>query len=200
MNVSRSIQERAYQNDRHAGDRLSDNLLPLGRVQAVYPLAMKPLDQVRRDRLADLVTEYGSAANLARRIHRDRRQVSHWLTGFRNLSHTTAREIEAACLKPSGWLDHEHGPSVNATGESGTSSQPVRTDRAKMSDAIRLLRELAELQGVPELVADPIAISIAYDFLVEFDTPLTESNVLDITKRLAARIRGEDAAKRSSAA
>ena len=98
-------------------------------------------------------------------------------------------------MKPSGWLDHEGEESVKAAEQPSVGSQFQRTDRHKMSDAIRLLQELAELQGVPDLVFDPVAISIAYDFLVEFDTPITESNVLDITKRLAAAIRGNGNAK-----
>lgn len=70
-------------------------------------------------------------------------------------------------------------------------SQSARTNRQKMRDAMTILAELAELQGVPALATDPDAVSIAYDFVVEFDTPLTENNVLDMTKRLAAKIRGE---------
>lgn len=157
---------------------------------------MRPISEIRRARLGDLVAEYGGASRLATHIERDRRQISAWLAspekaGHKDMSTTTARYIERRCLKPSGWLDHEADASVKAEVGSQPLSQSLRTDRQKMRDAMRLLAELAELQGVPALAHDPDAVSIAYDFLVEFDTPLTENKVLDMTKRLAAKIRGE---------
>lgn len=165
---------------------------------------MKPVSQIRRERLAQLIDEdfAGNGAALARRTEKDRKQISAWLK-YKDMRDSTAREIEAACLKPSGWLDHEANAALTEPVQSEPGSHSVRTDRRKMADAIRLLRELAELQGVPELVSNPDAISLAYDFLVEFDTPLTESNVLDMTKRLAAKLRGNANAappERSSAA
>lgn len=88
----------------------------------------------------------------------------------------------------------------NSLDMSGT-SQSVRTNRQRMRDAMKLLADLAELQGVPALATDPDAVSIAYDFLVEEDSPLTENNVLDLTKRLAAKIRGDkDNGERSKTA
>lgn len=161
---------------------------------------MKSVTQIRRDRLADLVTECGSAANLARRVGKDRRQISAWLN-YKDMRDSTAREIEHACLKPLGWLDNETDRSQTASPQPGLPSQSARTSRSKMADAIELLRHLADLRGVPGLVSDPEAISIAYDFLMEFDTPIDGSNVLDITKQLAAALRGEgDEGERSSAA
>jgi hypothetical protein len=162
---------------------------------------MKPVANIRRDRLAALVRENGKAVDVAKRANKDPRQISAWLKGIKKISDPSARELERACLKPSGWLDHEGEDSATTADQPSQSSQYGRTDRQKMSDAIRLLQELAELQGVPDLVFDPVAISVAYDFLVEFGTPITEGNVLDITKRLAAKIRGErDANETSSAA
>jgi hypothetical protein len=168
---------------------------------------MKPVALIRRENLRRLIDQEfdGKGAALAERMGRDRRngtkQVSAWLN-HKEMRDSTAREIELACLKPSGWLDHEANANLTLAAQAGPESHSVRTDRQKMADAIRLLKELAELQGVPDLVSDPDAISLAYDFLVAFETPLTESNVLDMTKRLAAKIRGEKDAttERSSAA
>lgn len=153
---------------------------------------MKPVSQIRRERLAQLIAEDfgGNGAALARHADKDRKQVSAWLN-YKEMRDTTAREIEAACMKPLGWLDHEQGTEFSQSDQRQPASHFARTDREKMRDAIDLLRILAEIQGVPELAFDPVSISVAYDFLVEFDTPLTESNVLDMAKKLAAKIRGE---------
>lgn len=203
MKVLRSMQAGVYQRDRHIGDRSSSFRVDLAPTVDGYHSAMKPVAQIRRERLAQLIRDdfKGNASALASHVDKDRRQISAWMK-YKDMRDSTAREIEAACLKPLGWLDHENESGLKNQEQAGTGSQTVRTDRQKMADAIRLLQDLAELQGVPELVTDPTAISVAYDFLVEFDTPLSENNVLDITKRLAAKIRGESSAKpeRSSAA
>jgi hypothetical protein len=156
------------------------------------------VSDIRRDRLRQLAEEAGGQSALAQRIDKDRRQVSAWLTdpakpGAKGMSDETARHIEARCLKPSGWLDHSSDENGVKFGlESGSGSQPVRTDPARMADAIYFLEVLAELQGVPGLVRDPVALCIAYDFLEECDQPTEPGNVLDITKRLAAKIRGNN--------
>jgi hypothetical protein len=153
---------------------------------------MQTASQIRRTRLAQLITQFGKAADLARHADKDPRQVSAWATGTKKISDATARELEAACGKPVGWMDSEsdsRSPSLHA--ENPTQSQLPRTDRSKMRDAMALLKHLGDLTGVPSLATDPDAIAIAFDFLVEFDTPLDESNVLDLTKRLAAKLRGE---------
>lgn len=165
---------------------------------------MRPLTDIRRDNLRQLIVEFGGdpggQANLARHVDKDRRQISAWAAdpskpGAKNLSTRVAREIELACGKPPYWMDYDNTESPLTAGvNSPITSQPRRTDRVKMRDAMTLLSHLADLQGAPELVHDPDAIAIAYDFLVEFDTPLGESNVLDITKRIAEKIRGEASA------
>jgi hypothetical protein len=199
MKVKRSISAGVYPISRHNGSGLSPDWVDLRQTVDGYHCAMKPVAQIRRERLAQLIEEdfEGNGAALARHTSKDRKQISAWLN-YKNMRDVTAREIEEACLKPLGWLDHENDDFTPPE----RVSHSKRTDRQKMSDAIVILRELAELQGIPELVSDPIALSVAYDFVVEFDTPLTESNVLDMTKKLAARIRGETnvTPERSSAA
>lgn len=90
-----------------------------------------------------------------------------------------ARDIERQLNLRPGTMDMS-GPS-----------QSARMDRPRLRDAITVLTELGELQGVPELQHDQQAIAIAYDFLMEFDTPMEQSSVLDFTKRLAAKLREE---------
>lgn len=161
---------------------------------------MRDIAEIRRENLNHLIRECpGGQAGLARMADKDRRQISAWAKapgtpGAKNLSSPVARHLERVCGKPPFWLDHDATePSPNLHGESPITSHPQRTDRTKMRDAMELLKHLADLQGAPELVHDPDAIAIAYDFLVEFDTPLAESNVLDITKRIAEKLRGEQA-------
>jgi hypothetical protein len=144
---------------------------------------MKPISEIRRENLERLVTEEApSKVAAAARIGKDVTQIHQWLSepgaaGARNISSASARVVERAFDKPAGWLDH---PSDEA-------SQPTRTDPERMADAMRLLEHLGELQGVPELVRDPVALCIAYDFLEYMDE--AEGNVLDMTKRLAAKLR-----------
>jgi hypothetical protein len=163
---------------------------------------MKPVALIRRENLRRLIDEEfdGNGAALAARLGKNRRngtkQVSAWLN-HKAMRDETARAIERACMKPSGWLDHEGKGEIKGGEQPSQSSHYERTDRRKMADAIRLLQEVANIRGFPEMVTDPNCISVAYDFLVEFDTPLTESNVLDMTKRVAAALRGETDADRS---
>lgn len=187
---------RVYPIGRHQYTHLSPILVDLRQTVDDYHAHMKPVAQIRRENLRRLIDEEfnGNGAALAERIGRDRRngtkQVSAWLH-HKAMRDETARQIEAACMKPSGWLDTPNEGDMEISRQPVNLSQQGRTDRQKMSDAVRLLQELAELQGIPGLVVNPTAISIAYDFLMEFDTPILESNVLDITKRLAAILRGE---------
>lgn len=192
------VTDEVYQLDRHAATILSARMVASRRTVDGYHLAMRPLSEIRRSRLSELSAEYGGQSKLAAHIDKDRRQISAWLAdpgkpGAKSMSNTTAREIERLCVKPSGWLDHEQGEApVNIQDNLIPSSRRVRMDRARIHDAIALLTELAELQGVPALSSDPEAIAIAYDFLAEFDSPVESSNILDMTKRLAAKLRGED--------
>lgn len=87
-------------------------------------------------------------------------------------------------------------PPAHAHGKGGvnvsTSSQPARSDWHKMRDAQELLRLLGELRGVPALEHDPKALTIAYEFLLEFDTPIDAVNELAVAKKLAVALRGSD--------
>jgi hypothetical protein len=96
---------------------------------------MRPLSEIRRARLEQLVDEYGTAQALADHLGKDRRQVSAWRAdpkkkaGAKGMRDDTAREIERACLKPSGWLDHEPGTNDQPViAEPGAASQLVGLD------------------------------------------------------------------------
>lgn len=73
---------------------------------------MKPVSQIRRERLAELVAEAGSQVAVAEKLGKDKNQVYQWLlppesAGARNIGPRSAKAIETAFKKPEGWLDHE---------------------------------------------------------------------------------------------
>lgn len=80
---------------------------------------MKSIDDIRRENLQLLRTEYGSQKALADALERDEAQVSQWALGLKNsgtgkprgMRTVTARYIEKQCNKPDGWLDTDHSAS-----------------------------------------------------------------------------------------
>lgn len=165
---------------------------------------MRPLIDIRRDNLRRLIEEVtggdadGNGAEFGRRVGKDRRQVSAWLAergkpGAKGLSERTARELERKCLKPSGWLDHEETKdTVGGQGQVLASkvSQPVGMDPVRMRDVATLLGFLNEMQAGPAaLPSDPDAIAATYNFLTELGEPVTESNILYLSKLIAAKLK-----------
>ena len=59
----------------------------------------------RKANLAHLVQKEDTAADFARKVGVDAKQVSHILTGFRNMGHEIARRIEGALDMPKGLMD-----------------------------------------------------------------------------------------------
>jgi hypothetical protein len=71
---------------------------------------MKPIHQIRRERLAELVQKAGSQVAVADAIGKNKNQVGQWLRqpgtpGARNMGNASARKLETAFAKPEGWLD-----------------------------------------------------------------------------------------------
>ena len=160
--------------------------------------AQNPTSAIRQTNLLRLIAECGTpsrpgkAADAAKRADKDRRQISAWSLGNKAISDESARELERAFSKPTGWMDREHqNASPSGHIEARMQSQSQRLDLDKMRDAMELARLLAELRDEPEMANDPMYVAYAYEVLVEIDTPLGTSNVLDLTKRLAAKLKGE---------
>ncbi|QMT41597.1 chromophore lyase [Neisseria shayeganii] len=57
------------------------------------------------DRLNLLIDIYGTQANLSDKIGKPAAQISQWVGGYRNMSTSTKRQIEAALDLQTGWLD-----------------------------------------------------------------------------------------------
>lgn len=77
---------------------------------------MKTIEEIHRENLQALVDEFGSVTAVAGKIVCSDSQYSQWLNGSinsgtgkpRGLKPSSARRIEKACGKPTGWLDREH--------------------------------------------------------------------------------------------
>lgn len=149
---------------------------------------MKPIDQIRRENLAHLVAEEPSQAAFARKISKDKNQVGQWLgrAGSRNMSAETAREIEAICGRPAGWLDHDHGAAPAATAV--TVSQPGRLDEAKLAASIEWLQNLfATWRRDFDPVKHSRLIAAVY---AELTTP-SEPNLVRLSQSIAAQLDEE---------
>ncbi len=150
--------------------------------------------QIRWANFRSLAAYPGGISDAAEKLGKLQGQVSHFggERPIRNIGHKIARQIEAAYGKPRGWLDHEQ--AVEPITKMVHSSQPVRLDKDRMSDAVELLRKIAVLQAVPTSLADdPIAICAAYDFLTAYSLEATSNpvSVLDLMQRLVNKMREE---------
>lgn len=63
------------------------------------------IKEIRKQRLAELTANRGDKARLSREADLSASQISQWLSGERNMSEDTAREIERARDLPVGWMD-----------------------------------------------------------------------------------------------
>lgn len=145
---------------------------------------MLTIEEIRRANLSTLVREKGSQAALSRLVGKSANQVNQWLGKgtARDMDSDAARMFEAACDKPRGWMDNSHASS-------GQSHSP-RIDFEKISGATKVLTEYLELMGYPASgVTDPVLLEVAHLVVDEFGEPVAPSNVIDLTKILAKRVR-----------
>lgn len=78
---------------------------------------MQTIDDIRHARLLLLINEYKTQAALARTISKSPAQISQWVNRSPNsktgkprvMEGSTAREVEKACAKPTGWMDQPIG-------------------------------------------------------------------------------------------
>lgn len=89
-------------------------------------------------------------------------------------------------------------PVAELFGESDTTSQGERLDFERISAAVTVLRTYLELMGKPiTMVEDPLLLEIAHEVVQEFGGESPADNVLDLTKVLAERMRGDGIEQRS---
>lgn len=112
---------------------------------------MKPIREVRRERLAHLVTQMGGQSAVAARLGKDKNQIYQWLQpeeskASRNISDGTARLIEAAYSLPKGWMDQPLSEQSAAAvspedpaGLAAQASQSEQLDDEKLERSIQFL-------------------------------------------------------------
>lgn len=113
---------------------------------------MNLIEQIRRERLQDLIDEYGSIVALAGKLERQPAQISQWKNASidsksgkpRHMKSETARRIEKIVGKPLGWMDQPDTPAhalvlKDNTGVYKVERASQKTDRQKRLDAIQSL-------------------------------------------------------------
>lgn len=77
-------------------------------------MKMRPNPQRRQANLRLLIAEVGIPADFARETGIPAAQLSHWETGFRGISNSTASRLESLRGKPAGWMDQDNDPQAPA--------------------------------------------------------------------------------------
>ena len=85
--------------------------LDLSSLAFSYPVEVKPIKEIRRDKLLQIIDAIGGQTVLANRLGKDRNQVYQWALdpsnpAHRGISDRTARAIEVACGLHYGEMDH----------------------------------------------------------------------------------------------
>ncbi len=146
---------------------------------------MRPIDQVRRQRLAALVEEAGGQSALAAKIGKDKNQIYQWLADTseaqsRNIGTRSARAVEEAMGRPEGWLDRDDAL--------GAESQLRRPDPAILAQTQEFLDTAYAFQGKRfEMARDADLFADAYEWLAEDDRPVDRRNLVDFGRWMAGR-------------
>lgn len=91
------------------------------------------------------------------------------------------------------WLSTGEGPRLAQL----EASQSERPDFEKMGFAVLLLRHYLEFTAdPPDWISDPVMLEAAYQVVEDFGGEQRPDNVLDLTKVLARKIRGQADGKR----
>ncbi|RRU17848.1 helix-turn-helix transcriptional regulator [Stenotrophomonas sp. 278] len=149
-------------------------------------------------RIKSLLDEKGlSQTDLARACGRSQPSMSQWFSDTASKP-ATKMIMGDNLLAAARFLGTT--PEYILTGEGrSTASQPTRPDFQKMASAVLLLRHYLDFAGSPaDWISDPDMLDIAYEVVESFGGPVRSENVLDLTKALAKKIRGQDDAGQGS--
>lgn len=91
-------------------------------------------------------------------------------------------------------MSWQPGQTPNAVQESsavyGSMSQDMRSALERMSSTVKLLQYIVEIrQGPPEALHDPYLLTIAHEIVSEAGEAVTDSNLIEFSRRFAARQR-----------
>lgn len=102
--------------------------------------------------------------------------------------HALAREL--GCTAE--WLETGHGHKVAEPTPLAYVSHDLRAGLERMAATVKLLQFLIEMRGGdPELIHDIELLGMAQEVVSEATEPLTDSNLVDFGKRLAAKIKAQ---------
>lgn len=115
---------------------------------------MKTIEEIHRENLQALAREAEGVAAVATKIGCSSSQYSQWMNGSENsgtgkprgLRASSARRIEKACGKSSGWLDKDHS-SIDAAEAIGGGSANQSADEADALVRLLTVYHLADLHG-----------------------------------------------------
>lgn len=118
---------------------------------------MKPITQVRRERLRQLVVEAGTQVAVALRIGKDKNHIHQWLLepgskGARNIGSKSARLLEQSFGHPEGWMDTD--PEAFSSVREPSQNYDYRQSRAARPEAA-ILAEAVKVMGIDEDVNGP---------------------------------------------
>lgn len=116
---------------------------------------MKPITQVRRERLRELVDEAGTQVAVALRIGKDKNHIHQWLLppeakGARNIGSKSARIIERAFVRPDGWMDSDPQSFSRADEQSPSDyrhSRAARPTAAILAEAVGVIEADEAVNG-----------------------------------------------------
>jgi hypothetical protein len=144
---------------------------------------------VRRANVAMLVRQHDGPTAFGQRIERDQVQVSQWLGG-KPIGDRLARHIEEKLDKPTGWLDVlQPGAGGSSQAASLLSSQSVRPDFTKLSEAVYVAQQFLQILGKQhDDLLPPELLEAAYE-AVETLGDGDGSNVVDLMKFMSKRMQ-----------
>lgn len=147
---------------------------------------MRPLTDIRRDRLRQLIGEVaeGNQAAFAKMVGKSRAYVGFWLADpakphAKQISHTEARALEARFSKAAGWLD--------------TDSQSAGLDLGILQVALVALKEAAAAEELEiDLFESAPIIAFAYRERLGMRSKPTKAQLRDFDKRIREQLRGDE--------
>ncbi len=117
----------------------------------------KTAQDIRRDNIRALVSEYGTQRALAEAAGLVPAYVSQLINGYREMGETVARRIEAELKLSKGWMDTPHVPGINDNhGAYGRDADTLTPEEAALLDIYRQLpaEERVRLRAVIDALTD----------------------------------------------
>lgn len=144
-----------------------------------------------RDRIAQAMQHAGLTQDaLAKRVDVSQQAIQKLLSGLSKTSRKLT-EIAVACGVRPEWLAAEEGSMLGDAALVPAASHPERIDFDRMALTVSVARHLIEVRGdPPEFIEDPVMLEIAYQVVATYSDASRPSNVLDLTKILAKKLRG----------